>query len=152
MSVEDCQGDQVDHEPQPLDQDHLATSLEAGILQGLGYQEQVGPGHEDGMLVPPGSSWPGRGWQGVGDAQAGEDGGDGGYRKEKDKEVGEKNGGDVEEGTLSQDSDAKGESAKVGHSRGDKERGAAKEGDNGACLPFNLPLNFLAKWPICAVW
>ena len=150
--MDDPQGYQVHHKPQPLHQDHLATSLEAGILQGLGHQEQVGPGHEEGMLVRSGGSWPGKWWQGVGHAQAGEDGGNDGCRQEKDKEVGEQGGRDVEECKLFLDSDTEGEGAKVGEGGGDEERGAAEEGGDGARLPHHLPANLLTERPIRAVW
>ena len=103
------------------------------------------------MLVPSGCSRPCRGWKGVGHAQAGEGGGDGGWREEKDKEVGEKDGGNVEERKLSFNSNAESECAKVGEGRGDKERGAAKENDHSARLAHNVPADFLTKRPIAAI-
>ena len=103
------------------------------------------------MLVCFGSSRPGRGWQGVGHAQAGEGGGNDGCGQEKDKEVGEQDDRDVEDCKLSLNNDAEDESAKVGESRGEKERGEADEGGDGAGLPHNLPANLLAKGPTSAV-
>ena len=58
---------------------------------------------------------------------------------------------DVEDCKLSLNNDAEDESAKVGESRGEKERGEADEGGDGAGLPHNLPANLLAKGPTSAV-
>ena len=114
--VEDEDGDQVDQEPQPLHQDHLAAPLQAGVLKGLRHQEHVGPSHEEGVLVPFGfSPW----WQGAWNPQVLQGGGNYRWGEEKDKDVREKDGEDVEQRKLSLDVDAEGEGSEVGDGRGD---------------------------------
>ena len=91
--VEDDDGDQVDQEPQPLHQDHLAAPLQAGVLKSLRHQEQVGPSHEEGVLIPfRSATW----WQVAREPQVFQGGGNCRWGEENYKEVREKDDKDVE--------------------------------------------------------